>query len=162
MIRMRHQSSLNLLFSSVHTTDETATWQVDSMEGDKAYSVTQLHKTCPYNCLMRCNECDICVHMFLCSCPDALIKNSICKHVHLVARTQSKTHTAMDTEDNAHSDPLQEADESEVDESHDNSISPEDRVGQSLLLSTLQDKNELNDASMVRNEVLTTILSLSG
>ena len=36
------------------------------------------------------------------------------KHVHLIARTQSKTHTAMDTEDNAHSDPLQEADESKV------------------------------------------------
>ena len=61
--------------------------------------------------------------MFLCSCPDALIKNTTCKLVHLVARKQSKTPIAMDTEDKAHSDPLQESDESEVDESHDNSTS---------------------------------------
>ena len=84
MIRIRHQASLKLSFSSVRATEHKDTWEVESSEGNMVYNVTQLHEQCPHSC---CTQCAVCVHMFSCDCCDALIKSSICKHVHLVART---------------------------------------------------------------------------
>ena len=34
---------------------------------------------------MKCVDCDICIHNFVCTCPDSAIKFNICKHIHLVA-----------------------------------------------------------------------------
>ncbi len=32
----------------------------------------------------KSKECKICIHQYLCDCPDSLIHNTICKHVHLL------------------------------------------------------------------------------
>ena len=153
MIRMRHKNSLNLPVSAVHTTDNPDTWAVDSSETGTVYSVTQLNKTCPYKCSTRCNECEICVHMFICSCPDALIKGSICKHIHLVGRVCFNSTTGMG------SDP--EPTHPEADSSHE-SYSEGENMEKNTLLATLQDKALLSDASAVRSDVHTCILSLAG
>ena len=81
--------------------------------------------------------------MFLCNCPDALIKSSICKHIHLVARNIQTVKDLADIEVNE-------------------SCSPEEKIEQSDLLSNLQDKVKLSDVSILRNEVQTSILSLAG
>ena len=90
MITARHQSSLKFSFSQVNihqsTTGQAATWEVQSCENTNIYSV----HNCPNNCSIRCQECNICVHMFLCNCANALIKSSICKLAHLVASFQSQ------------------------------------------------------------------------
>ena len=156
MIRMRHKTSLHLPLSAVHSTDNADTWEVNSSEPGKVYSVTQLKKTCPYKCSTLCAECEICVHMFLCSCPDALIKSSICKHIHLVGRLRLNLITKMDLADDSDSDPP-ELSLPEADGSLD-SGSP----GESILLNTLQDKTQLSEASAVKNDVHTSILSLAG
>ena len=36
------------------------------------------------NCHLSCPECNVCVHMFTCSCVDAVLHNTICKHIHLL------------------------------------------------------------------------------
>jgi hypothetical protein len=159
---MRHKTSLRLLLSAVHSTDNADTWEVDSSEPGKVYSVTQLNKTCPYKCSTRCAECEICVHMFICSCPDALIKGSICKHIHLVGRLCLNPITEMDLADNSDSDsPEPSLSLPEADGSLD-SGSPGENVGQSILLTTPQDKTQLSETSAVKNDVHTSILSLAG
>ena len=35
---------------------------------------------------MQCNECDICEHQYSCTCPDSLVRLTICKHIHLLLR----------------------------------------------------------------------------
>ena len=143
MIRMRHQSSLNLSFASVHTTTQTDTWEVDSTESNVVYDVTLLYASCPYSCSTRCHECEICVHMFSCNCSDTLIKNSICKHVHLVARFRSSPETLANSPEHNVS-----TSQNEMDISED-------------VVSTLK-KPEANDTTIVRNNVQTALLSLAG
>ena len=155
MIRMRHKNSLHLPVSAVHTTEDTDTWEVDSSEAGTVYSVTQLNKMCPFKCSTRCNECDICVHMFICSCPDTLIKGSICKHIHLVRRVCSNPTMEMgsDTESTC----------PEADSFHDSTCSSQgENEEKSILLTTLQDETLLSDASAIKSDVHTTILSLAG
>ena len=38
-------------------------------------------------CKMECSKCELCIHSLLCTCPDSLIMNTICKHIHLVKRS---------------------------------------------------------------------------
>ena len=37
-------------------------------------------------CMLRCHECKICCHMYVCNCPDSLITCHLCKHIHLLYR----------------------------------------------------------------------------
>ena len=102
MIKVRHQSSLKLSFSQVRINDardQVVTWEVQSCETKNRYSLMLVHNNCPHNCSIRCPECNICVHMFSCNCADSLIKSSICKHIHLVARFRSKTHPTVQVAD---------------------------------------------------------------
>jgi len=48
--------------------------------------------------LHRCHECNICIHNYTCTCPDALIRHTICKHVHAVARHMNTNTTMMDAD----------------------------------------------------------------
>ena len=52
--------------------------------------MTQVHTIFPHKCLLRCTECSIC----LCNLADALIRTTMCKHIHLVARYKSEKATA--------------------------------------------------------------------
>jgi len=36
------------------------------------------------HCHLRCSSCDVCVHMYSCTCMDYLIHSTVCKHIHLV------------------------------------------------------------------------------
>lgn len=95
--------------------------------------------------------------MFICSCPDALIKGSIStkrlKHIiHLVGRACFNSTTGMG------SDP--EPTHSEA-SSHDSYLEGEN-MEKNTLLAILQDKAFLSDASAVKSDVHTCILSLQG
>jgi len=59
--------------------------------GDEVYIVEQNssppHAAC--DCTMKCVHCAICIHNFTCTCIDSGLRNTICKHVHLVMRSCS-------------------------------------------------------------------------
>ena len=76
--------------------------------------------------------------------------------MHLVGRLRLKSITEMDLADNSDSHPP-EPSLPEADNSLD-SGSPGEIVGQSILLTTLQDKTQLSEASAVKNDVHTSIL----
>ena len=41
-------------------------------------------------CSLKCSNCNICVHMFICSCIDFLLCSTICKHIHVVHQYKEK------------------------------------------------------------------------
>ena len=65
-------------------------WKVKSETTTNEYTIQEVTKTCPEKCQLKCNECDICVYLFSCTCPDSLLQHTICKHVHLVVQQRSK------------------------------------------------------------------------
>lgn len=93
-IRARHRASLKIPTDHITETEEYCTWKVKSADGKDVYHVTQINKQCPHNCSISCPDCHICVHIFSCNCPDALIRATICKHIHLLVRYISETSTS--------------------------------------------------------------------
>ena len=59
--------------------------KVKSQDGKRIYDTIKQCESCTdASCSLRCKRCNICVHIFLCNCPDSLIRSTICKHVHLL------------------------------------------------------------------------------
>ena len=88
-IQNRHDSSRKLSVQLVSQVDSYL-WKVKSETTTNEYTIQEVTKTCPEKCQLKCNECDICVHLFSCTCPDSLLQHTICKHVHLVVQQRSK------------------------------------------------------------------------
>ena len=87
-IQERHQKSQLLSTKLVSATDKENEWIVTSTNAQRNFKVNHLASSCPQipACQLICKPCNVCVHMFCCSCPDCLITGSICKHIHLVKR----------------------------------------------------------------------------
>ncbi|KFM58740.1 hypothetical protein X975_25201, partial [Stegodyphus mimosarum] len=83
MIHNRHKISLNLNLCLVGDVSEEG-FKVKSSSCDKEYQIYVNKISC--NCHMRCIPCEICIHNVSCNCLDFLIRNVICKHIHLVMR----------------------------------------------------------------------------
>ena len=87
-IRDRHKKATKLNASGVTCVRENEQYAVQG-RGDQVYLVEQIdnppHE--PLDCPLRCTYCSICVHSFVCTCLDSGLRNTICKHVHLVVST---------------------------------------------------------------------------
>lgn len=40
--------------------------------------------------MLKCEICRACIHAYVCTCPDNLIRGEMCKHIHLVSRYEKK------------------------------------------------------------------------
>ena len=136
MIRERHQSSLKLCAALVNETEQNSSWEVTSRDRTSTYTVSLLNNTCPQQCEIRCYDCDICVHIYTCNCADALIRYTICKHIHLVARVTT--------------DIVKPGENSDETPQHSSEN----------LLQTIQDKN-VCDIATLRNDLQTSLSGLS-
>ena len=56
-----------------------------SSEAKWEYTVTMECELCQELCQLICKDCEVCIHMYSCTCLDFLINYTICKHIHLVA-----------------------------------------------------------------------------
>lgn len=90
MVRMtisknRHHWSLSLSLKNVFPI-ETSKWIVKSPQGE--FLVEQCIDACDADsgCILHCAPCNLCVHMFTCTCTDSVIRGILCKHIHLVGR----------------------------------------------------------------------------
>lgn len=89
IIRQRHLSSLSLSMDLVNESDDKA-WVVTShSNSENFYKVSLLGECENKPCNLICSEYNIWCHVYTCTCPDSLIYNTICKHVHLVHRKLS-------------------------------------------------------------------------
>ncbi|XP_035229975.1 uncharacterized protein LOC118201928 [Stegodyphus dumicola] len=72
-------------------------WLIRSDEEN--FYVSRELMTCPEHCNLKCEECDICVHMFTCNCIHNLINANLCPHIHAVVwnfLTPHFTHSVSD------------------------------------------------------------------
>ena len=83
-LNKRHRASSELEPEKV--SDEK--WMVCSQNTpNKTYSIVQELKSC--KCFLRCGFCDVCVHMYTCTCMDYSLHSTACKHIHAVHRLDS-------------------------------------------------------------------------
>ena len=70
---------------------DTNHWKVTSeRDASQFYWVTKVLENCK-NCELICASCNICVHMYLCTCLDFSLHTTVCKHIHVVGlKTNSK------------------------------------------------------------------------
>ncbi len=82
-IRRRHAKCLTLVGKVEVKPFDKNIWTVQSEHFPcTMYKITKVAENC--DCQLVCSKCNICVHMFTCTCMDASIHATICKHVHLV------------------------------------------------------------------------------
>lgn len=85
VIQDRHNKSKGLREEKITKVDNCK-WSVESDDNQSVYTVTEEMEVCgDPSCDLKCLECNICIHQYMCSCPDSLIQSTICKHVHLIA-----------------------------------------------------------------------------
>ena len=84
-IRRRHEESKNICSELLNQCSENQ-WTVASSHGSNVYTVRKETNQCIENCQLQCKDCNICIHIFSCTCMDAILNYTICKHVHFVAR----------------------------------------------------------------------------
>ena len=84
VIQDRHNKSKGLRQDMVTKVDNCK-WSVQSDDNQSVYIVTKEMEVCrDPTCDLKCLECNICIHQYMCSCPDSLIQSTICKHIHLI------------------------------------------------------------------------------
>lgn len=51
------------------------------------------------SCLLKCPQCEACVHQYLCSCQDSAIHQNMCKHIHLLVMMLNEENVTSSTTD---------------------------------------------------------------
>lgn len=63
---------------------EFGKFKMKSSSGEKFYIISY-NELCDEECRrVYCNECKICIHRYICECPEYAVKTSLCKHIHAV------------------------------------------------------------------------------
>ena len=89
-INKRHKSAVHMLLLQVPVTQEETGWRVPSQkDGSIEYIVRLVSTTC--DCKLTCTNCHACVHTYTCTCMDATLHATVCKHVHLVRLSMTST-----------------------------------------------------------------------
>ena len=52
------------------------------------YVLQRLKQEC--DCSLRCSMCYACIHMYSCTCLDATLHSTVCKHIHLLCMQKPK------------------------------------------------------------------------
>ena len=87
MIRDRHQTSSTMSPACIEQIRE-GHWQIKSDKAKDSYIYTVQRESITLSCCsIMCNQCQICIHQFSCTCMDFLVRTTICKHIHLVVTT---------------------------------------------------------------------------
>ena len=83
-INKRHKAAEKMERSGVEIVAiDDNRWKVTSAsDKDVCYTVACMKQEC--KCQLKCSECEACFHMYNCSCLDAAIHATVCKHTHLI------------------------------------------------------------------------------
>ena len=101
-INKRHKAAekMAIIFTNTSTTAVSETeWEVPSQWfSNIQYTVKKVLKTC--ECQLLCSTSNICIHLYYCSCLDATIDSTVCKHVHLLHIVEDGNHSKSTTVSN--------------------------------------------------------------
>ena len=99
LIQDRHNRSRAMSTEAVEMLDDLK-WKVRGQNGKNTYIVVKQATNCTdSSCQVKCSECNICIHQYVCNCPDSLIQSTICKHVHLLQRFLLQPNNPMENGD---------------------------------------------------------------
>ena len=92
-INKRHKSAEEKTTTQTHQYQQVSRckWLVQSQR-DPQLSYTVQIDTSACQCQLVCNKCSICAHMCSCSCLDAVLHSTICKHVHYIVNNSDHPH----------------------------------------------------------------------
>ncbi|KFM78979.1 hypothetical protein X975_25673, partial [Stegodyphus mimosarum] len=80
---LQHNRAINFPSINISEINELSWHVISESDPTVEYTVTQIHTQC-INCSIVCKWCKICNDAFLCTCTDATIKGSVCKHIHAI------------------------------------------------------------------------------
>ena len=91
-LRQKHRLAANCDFQwSTDADDSNKYTLISSSSSDvNMYTIEFIQSDQPCCCLLKCDECDICIHSIRCDCFDATIKGNLCKHAHFIAMNRPK------------------------------------------------------------------------
>jgi hypothetical protein len=81
-IKARHCKSRNLLNPVILQTEGQSVYSVKVEEVNHDFKVTYAGISC--DCRLKCKQCKVCAHMYLCTCRDYVSTQVMCEHIHLV------------------------------------------------------------------------------
>ena len=92
-INKRHKKAIQMQASGFKETQLSINqWKVPSQSSqDTQYIVTKVLSQC--ECPLRCSTCNTCFHMYTCTCLDATIHCTVCKHVHMICLGDTGNHS---------------------------------------------------------------------
>jgi len=87
-INKRHRTAQKMSMTDILLANSNL-WKIKPSVSSRCdpYLVKKQLDSC--SCHLRCSTCDVCVHMYSCTCMDYLIHSTVCKHIHLVNIHQS-------------------------------------------------------------------------
>jgi len=88
-IRNRHKKGVGCDTGSVTVIERNKVYAVQGRLTNDVYLVEQ-NDNVPHPtllCPLQCKPCGICVHTFTCTCVDAGLRTTVCKHIHLVVHS---------------------------------------------------------------------------
>ncbi|XP_065219711.1 uncharacterized protein LOC135845174 [Planococcus citri] len=91
-LRKRHKTSTEMqqnLVTETTSQDGEKIYVVASSSGTSNYEVTKIPNPVHKSCKLLCNYCfNTCIHQYVCTCIDNVIKHNMCKHIHHVIQNQ--------------------------------------------------------------------------
>ncbi|XP_065214382.1 uncharacterized protein LOC135841371 [Planococcus citri] len=126
-LRARHKEALKSAEEFVVSTSDENAWHYKNGK----HTLMKNFNECPETtCRLKCDECLVCIHQFMCTCEDASIRGNMCIHVHILCRSIMKNAAAPIP-------PSLPADESRTE----------------IRTSTTEEINELNEPSTSKSKV---------
>ena len=78
-INKRHKAAEKIESTQITTISSGSEWKVESQsKSGTYYTVKKTQASC--QCKLICNHCGVCTHLYSCTCLDAIIHSTICKH----------------------------------------------------------------------------------
>ena len=163
-INKPHKSATNMchLKDQVLQKNET-TWMVPSeIDQSLRYRVELVNSEC--SCQLCCSTCKVCKHTYSCTCMDATMHATVCKHVHLVNMTTKavvetaqniKMQTHTQTKLNYFSKLLDDGEECEVSKLHQKLLH---KVSELSVL--LRNCKNIDDFRAARNHITSAMIAL--
>lgn len=81
------QIDLENIRKNIDDRGEVVSWILESSDNKHEYfTVKKLQpRKCDENCGVMCAPCDVCLHMYSCTCHDYLLFGTMCQHIHAVS-----------------------------------------------------------------------------
>ncbi|KAG8185999.1 hypothetical protein JTE90_027669 [Oedothorax gibbosus] len=78
-----HKKGFQICSESISSLGDTI-WMIISDDEEGNVYVAREFDSCPERCDLKCSECDICVHMYSCTCMRNTVYADLCPHIHAV------------------------------------------------------------------------------